>query len=179
MSEDRDKRRPRTPPVGVRAQTAAPVDDSLSLSWDHDVTPLPDDPRLAMARMDRRVKITGQAAIDRFDLMRTQVAGDVRDVHLRIDVLSSRLAQMAESTAAVVGKLDVLMQDREEISVVRLETARTELEIRKSRAIAEVGEDRAQRAHRRKIMLRVLAGALAGVSAVWAAVSTLLLARGC
>lgn len=161
----------------MRAQTAAPEEERPN--WDDDVTPLPDDPRLAMARVDRRVKITGQAALDRFDLMRTQVAGDVRDVHLRIDVLSSRLSQIAESTAAAIGKLDVLILDRQEISVVRTETARTELEIHKSRALAEVSEDRARRAYRRKIVLRVLGGVLAGASAVWATISTLLLARGC
>ncbi len=136
-----------------------------------------------MARMDQRVKITGQAAIDRFDLMRAQVAGDVRDVHLRIDVLSSRLAQVAENAAAAVGKLDMLMSDRaidrQETSSVRFEIARTELEIHKSQALAEVSEAKARRAHRRKIVLRVLAGVLAGVSAVWATVSTLILARGC
>ncbi len=181
MSEDRDKRRQRTPPAGVRAQTAAPAEERPS--WDDDVTPLPDDPRLAIARVDRRVKITGQAALDRFDLMRTEIAVDVRDVHSRIDVLSSRLAQVAESTAALVGKLDVLMQDRavdrQETSSVRVETVRTELEIHKSQALAEVGEAKARGAHRRKIVLRVLGGVLAGASAVWATISTLLLARGC
>ena len=177
VSEDRDRRRPRTPPVGVRAQTAAPLGNDQT--WDDDVTPLPDDPRLAMARVDRRVKITGQAALDRFDLMRTEVAGNVRDLHLRVEVLSSRLAQVAESTAAVVGKLDVIMADRavdrQETSVIHVETARAELEIRRSTKLAEVSENKARSAHRRQIMMR----ALAGVGAVWATVSTLLLARGC
>jgi hypothetical protein len=100
-------------------------------------------------------------------------------VNVRIDVLSSRLAQVAESTAAVVGKLDVIMSDRvvdrQETSVVRVEMARTELEIRKSKALAEVGETRARSAYRRKIIMRVLAA----VGTVWATISTLLLARGC
>lgn len=163
--------------MGIRAQTAAPVEDAQD--WDGDVTPLPEDPREAWAAMNRRVKTTGRASIDRVDLLRSEVGGDVREVNRRIDELSGQLAQVAASTGATVAKLDVIMADRQvqrqETSAVLVETTRAEIEIRKSRAIAEVDEGKARREYRRGIVLRVIAG----VGAVWGTISALLLARGC
>ncbi len=166
---DRDRRVPRTPPSGVRAQTAAPVG---AQSWDSDVTPLPTDPAAALERVDRRVKVTGQAQLDRVDLLRS-------DVNLRIDGLATGLMELAAATATLGGKLDVILADRaveqREISAVRVESARAEIEIRKTGAFASIEETKARRAHWRLVSLK----ALAAVGVVWAVLSTTLLSRGC
>lgn len=152
----------------MRAQTAPP----LAGTWDDDLTPLPEDSRSALAQVDRRVKLTGRAQLDLVDLLRTELRGDARDVHVRIDVLASRLAQVAADTAGLAGKLDVLLDehqadrqaDRRELATVRVEMVK-----------ADLGEVAARRAHRRRVTFRLLAGA----GAVWSTVSALLLARGC
>lgn len=176
--DSRDKRRPRTPPAGVRAQTATPADEPQS--WDDEVTPLPEDPKRALAQVDRRVKTTGIGLINQSDLLRAELNRRIDSLSDTVAQLSSTVTQLSSTTAAAVARLDVVMADRQierqESSAVLVETTRTELEIRKSRALAEVAEEAAQRGLRRVILLK----AVAGVGAIWGTISALLLAaKGC
>lgn len=185
--DDRDKRRTITPPAGVRAQTAAPMGAD---SWDGELTPLPQTTRLALEQVDRRVKSGGHATLDRVDDVSRRVE-EVRD-ELRGDIgaLGDKVSDLAERFASVDGKLEILVKDREidraverqELSAVRVETVRADLEIHKSIRISEVQDDFSRRKHRRIVVRRVLSFLLkvvAGGGAVWAAISATIMARGC
>jgi hypothetical protein len=184
---NRDRRIPKTPPVGVRAQTAAPLDvapfDTTSETWDDDITPLPAEPRGALAAVDRRVKSSGQAALSRVDQLRAEVAGDMRDLDRKIDTVSTKTAKIGETMAAVSAQLAILIADRavdrQEASVVRVEAVRTNMEIRKSREITEIADASADRAMRRRVKMRLGLKILSGIGAVWGLVAAMILAGKC
>lgn len=182
--DDRDKRRARTPPRGVREQTAGDA------TWDDDMTPLPPGTHEAIARVDRRVKRTGTETVDRVDRVRDELRGDVRNVDRKVDELSARLLDISAQNAQMAGQVELLVSDRQadrsERSQIRTETVRTELEIRKTaeladvevdrtRELARIEEEKKSRDHRRAVAMKVLAG----IGVAWGAVSAALLSRGC
>ncbi len=183
---DRDRRVPKTPPAGVRSQTALPLDAApfeTADNWDDDITPLPAEPRSALAAVDRRVKSSGHAALSRVELLRVEVGNDIRDLDRKIDTVATKAAAIGETMAAVSAQLAILISDRavdrHEASTVRVEAVRTHLEITKSREIAEIADTSADRAMRRRVKLKYLLGVLSGLSAVWALISALILAGKC
>ena len=180
---DRDRRRVRTPPHGVRQQTAPET-------WDEDVTPLPTDPREALEKMDRRIKRSGTQTVDRVDAVRAELLGNIKDVMSKVDGLAASLLGVSTKTSEMAGQVNILVGDREadrkERSTLRVETVRNELEIRKTteladvevartRELAKIDEEKKKKDHRRAIAIKILAGA--GV--VWGSLSAALLARGC
>lgn len=179
-----------TPPAGVRAQTAPPLNRD---SWEGELTPLPDSTRLALEQVDRRVKSGGHATLDRVDevsrrvdMVRGELRGDIEGVNGKVDGVNDRVSELAVRVSSMDGKLDLLVRDRDvdrqELSAVRIETVRADLEIRKSIKIAEVDDDRDRRRHRRIVWRRALSFALKLVGAggaIWGVVSATLLARGC
>lgn len=183
MAHDRDRRIPKTPPSEVMAQAAPLVEQHLHEDWDGEVTPLPVEPRSALASVDRRIKMSGIATLDRVDLFRAEVSGEVRAVDAKVDFMAARVAQIGELTAAIRGQLDLILQDRlmdrREVSAVRVETVMTDLEIRKSQALAQVSDASAAKALRRKIVFRLVIGLIGGVGAVWGLIATLILAGHC
>lgn len=181
---DRDHRRPKVPPVAVRSQLADPD------SWDSDLTPLPPNTRAAIAQVDGRVKSAGQATNDKVEEVRAELRGDIRIVDLRVGQLAESVTALSVETANMAGKLDILVGDRAvdrtELSAVRVETVRTELEVRKAGEIAAVevrkageiaavDDARDRAANRRQIILKVVAGA----GMVGSAILSLLLAHSC
>jgi hypothetical protein len=182
--DDRDRRRMKTPPRGVREQTAGEE------IWDEDVTPLPIGTHEALAKVDRRVKKSGTDTADRVERVRAELRGDVRDVDRKVDELMASILRISEHSAEMAGQMKILVSDREadrqERAVIRTETVRNELEIKRtaelagvevgrSRELADIEEAKRRAEHRRKLVMEVLAG----VGVVWAAVSTLLMSRGC
>src|SRR5262245_34328605 len=169
---DRDRRRARTPPRGVRQQTAPET-------WDGDVTPLPSDPREALEKVDRRIKQSGTQTVDRVDAVRTELHADIRGVMSKVDGLVASLMSVSSQTAEMAGQVKILVGDREvdrqERSVLRAETVRAELEIRKTTELAEVDERKKSGEHRRAVALKVLAG----IAVAWGTLSAALLSRGC
>lgn len=173
---DRDARRAKTPPAGVRAQTAAP---EHAESWDDELTPLPIDTHAALARVDSRVKLTNLATMDRVEAVRVELSSSVREIDRRVLDLSGDLARMAEGVAAMTGKLELLVSDRavdrQEVSVVRVETARAELDVRRTRE-ADAAE---ARRHARQLVAAVVIKLFAGAGAVWAVASAAIMSGRC
>lgn len=183
---DRDRRRARTPPRGVRQQTAPEVSET----WDEDVTPLPTDPREALEKMDRRIKQSGTTTVDRVDAVRAELRNDIRDVMHKVDGLVASLLSVSTQTSEMVGQVKILVGDREadrqERSTLRVETVRSELEIRKTTELADaelarererarIEEDKKRKDHLRAVAIKVLAG----VGVAWGTLSAALLAHGC
>lgn len=172
---DRDARRVKTPPAGVRAQTASPVEHS----WDEDLTPLPYDTHAALSRVDGRVKSTNLATMDRVDAVRSELSGSVKEVDRRVVDLAQELARLAASTAEMAGKLDILVDDRSvdrrEVSAVRVESVKADLLIRRDREVASIEDRRQSRAFAAALALKLCAGA----GLVWGLLSAMILSGRC
>ncbi len=176
MSDDeRDRWRPRTPPAGVRAQTAAP----LETNPDHDLTPLPHSTRHAIAKVDGRVKSSTSNLGTQVAAVRVELREDLEKVDAKVDVLAGHVLTLSTSTAKMGGQLDILVADRtvdrETTSTIRTETTRTELKIHEAKELSALEEMKKRSDHRRFIVIK----ALAAVGMVWALISAMALAGKC
>lgn len=188
MPDDRDIRRRRTPHAGVRAQLAPE-------SWDEDETPPPgpppSNPEIArvqqLTKIDRRVKVTARTSLAILEL-----ASELRrEFDQRLDGFAAELAAQRELGARNEGKLDILVSafEAERRSRERFDAAAeaslragvevtrtralTAIEVERTDAVAAIDERKAAQAHRRHLVLKILAA----VGAVWGLVTTIALAK--
>lgn len=174
MTDDRDRYRVKTPPAGVRAQTAPNERD-----WDNELTPLPPSTREAIAKVDNRVKSTTIELVGQVAAVRDELRKDVRHVDAKVDALASHLTELSADTAKMGGQLEILIGDRAlertETSTTRTATVTTELKIHEARELSAIEEARKRRDHWRMVALK----ALTAIGTVWGLISASLLARGC
>lgn len=182
MADDRDRTRRRTPPAGVRAQTAPPVERE----WDDHHTPPPETVPEAIAQVRRRQKITQQTTqttLDRVGELRTELGARISNLDSRVDGLSDASARMTGTIDGMDGKVDLLtdlvktsLEAQSEIRVAKV-TAAVEVtktadaaavevkktaaiaavEVRKTAEIAVIDEANDRRAARRQLAIRVVA----------------------
>lgn len=160
-----------------------------------DVTPPPSgDPSDALDRIGHNVRLTArnaQATVDRVDGLRQEIGSRLARVEARIDQVADDVSHGRETAARNEGKLDALIDviDAERKSRAQYETAAAaalaaSTEVTRSRALSQIEAEASDRAaqrtelteshrHWRAIALRILAG----IGAVWAAVSAYLLSR--
>lgn len=180
---DRDHRTVKTPPAGVRVQTAAPLTETHEAD---DLTPLPQTTREAISAVGQRVKTASLGTFGAIDSVRRELKEDIGQVASKVDQLSTTVTELAVSSAALGARVGVLMEDREEFREVRTETVRTELRIHESREISEaevtkarelaaIADAKARKEQLRQIVLKVLAA----IGAVWGMISAAMMSRGC
>lgn len=166
MPDERDRRRLITPPPGVRAQTAS---QTASESWEgHDsYTPVGDvDADGALERMGRRVKQTAQNSVTTLDRVASLEAKVESIVPMLMDALKAEREERQRYTAVSVASFQADMElDRSR--------AMAALEMERNAAQAGIESRKAAAEYRRQLGLKILAG----VAAVWALVSTIVLAR--
>ena len=130
MADDRDRRVHRTPPPGVRIQTAQPMTD-----WDPDAEPTPppiDVPEalVQVTRRQRQTQQTTQGTKDAVHALRDEVSQKFSTVDHKFAELSSHVGELGERTYHMAGKVDILVEtlatDRVERSTIRLATATAE-----------------------------------------------------
>lgn len=159
MPSDRDQRR-RTPGGGV-----LPVE--------------PKDPHAetieAIARRAHDTERTAGATLTRVGETHDQVAALRVELGGRIGVLEERFNELAEQTARMDGKLDVLVDVSRERGQIHVAAVSAMVEVEKTGQLEAINERKAKAEYRRTIGLR----AVAGVGAVWALVSAMILAGRC
>lgn len=195
MPEDRDHRRRRTPPTGVRRQLAQEQDQPQS--WDDDQTPppVPDAPEVSaevaardqLGRIGRRVKLTTRTTLAVLDLagtMRRDFDGKLEGVGRELSELRAVMARNEGKLGILVDSLEADRQARRQFDEAAVASLRAGVEITRTRALSEIEIERtgaaaklADRAERGKYWRDVGIRILAGVAAVWAVISTILLAR--
>lgn len=106
--------------------------------------------------------------IDRVDALRVELGG-------QIGVLDARLDALAEQAARMDGKLDVLVDVSRERGQIHVAAVSAMVEVEKTGQLAAINERKAKSEFRRTIGLR----AVAGVGAVWALISAMILAGRC
>lgn len=200
---ERDILRPKTPPAGVRAQTAQPLirrdDDTTPPAG----TPLIDELAIRARRTQHETTRTldvSQSTLERVGDVRREMGARIEAVDAkverldaRIEVMSDRVGDLRESVGEIVGTLagitTTLAEDREERrnhSMMRVTAFQADVEIDKTRQIAEVEvaktgqlveiQDKAAiNEYRRKKFLQVLAI----VSSIVALISTTIAAGNC
>lgn len=184
MADHRDIRRPKTPPAGIRAQTAGE-------SWDDSHTPPPGGAPLSpderLGKIDRRIKITAatsQTTLDNLGELRREFDAKATRLDERIEGLAGDMANVREVSARFEGKLDVLMQtlaeERErgrQYTQLAVTTFQAGIEVDKTRALSQIDERKEAVAYRRQLLIRFLSWAAAAIAAVWALIATIALAR--
>lgn len=174
MTDERDRYRVKTPPAGVRAQTAPP-----ELDWDNELTPLPQSTRAAISKVDGRVKSATSELAGQVTAVRAELRSDLRVMDAKVDALAGHLSELSADTAKMGGQLEILVADRAieltETSTTRTATVTTELKIHEARELSAIEEAKKLRDHWRLVALKVIGG----VSAVWALISAMLLSKGC
>lgn len=174
---DRDRRQ-RTPFLGTpHSPGAAPT--PVELSWDHEVTPLPDGAIQALQHVDGRVKRASQDQVSAIHQVRSEMQEGIKEVDRKVDELAGHVVSLSVSQAQMVGKLDLVLEDRaadrQVGATLRVETVRSELKVRETGAIAAIEARRERGRFWRDIALRIFAG----IAAVWAVVSGLMLTGKC
>jgi hypothetical protein len=176
--DDRDRYRVRTPPAGVRAQTAPPVASNGVPDWsrDDELTPLPVSTRAAISKLDGRVKTATSDLGGAVAAVRQELRGDIDRVDGKVDQLGAHLIELSTETAKMGGQLELLVSDRAiertETSTIRTATVTTELKIHEAKEMSAIEEAKLRSARRYTILLKVLAG----VGIVWAFITSLVLA---
>ncbi len=219
MSDDRDKRKPFTPPGGVRSQIAPPLESGRGRkdqppheSWEDQVsltpihpTPIPrmapspvaiprtltpQESSVVVEGIDRRVretKNTTLTTLDRVERLRDETRTEITRIHDKMDAQGTKIdavimvvADMGREVGAQGGQNDIIIKMLEDEREVRsrvehvITTTRiAEVEVDKTRQIADINDTQDKRKFRRQVLLKVLAA----VGALWAVVSTVLLTR--
>lgn len=183
--DDRDRRRPRTPPVGVLAQTAPPME-----TWD-DVTP-PLGTSDPLHRIGRRVKQTAQTTLSTLDLvesLRSEVRQDIVRVDGKVDRLGSQVSDVRETVGEIGGKLDGVVlalqedrdqrvREREQHATMRVTAFAAEVEVDKTRKLSEIEiqrdaaidrirEQRELRRYRRLLALKIFGWVAVSGGTLW------------
>lgn len=186
MADDRDKRRPKTPPAGVRTQLARP--SSQAESWEGDVTgntPVGDtfDAADTISKINRRVKATmGSIAATQVDIAR---------IDSKVETLAGHVGDLRENVGTMAGKLDVLVsnfeddrEERRQMSHARISAFTAEVDVQRQRALSEIGLQQADktdrieaRKDRRELIKQIVIKVIAGVGVLWAAFSAWYFAR--
>lgn len=147
---DRDKLKHVTPPAGVRAQTARPVNESFE-----EETPVDGDPVTQINTRARNAAASSKAAFGAIGELRRELRAsvdrDVRDhqsmgasislINTKVDTLNEHVGDLRESMGEVRGTLHILVNTLEAERVAREDSARlkaiTEAEIKKADALAD------------------------------------------
>lgn len=93
----------------------------------------------------------------------------------RIGVLDERVNELSERTANMDGKLDILVEVSKERRQIQVAAVTANIEVEKTGQLAKIDEAKAKSEFRRTMWLKVTLG----VGAVWALVSSLILAGRC
>lgn len=93
----------------------------------------------------------------------------------RIGVLDQRVHELGERTANMDGKLDILLEVSRERRQVQVAAVAATIEVEKTGQLAKIEESKAKGEFRRAMWLKVTLG----VGAVWALISSLILAGRC
>ncbi len=160
---DRDKLKPKTPPVGVRAQIASPVTASPE-SWDEPITGNYTGPELEAMRKKRP---TDQR------IGRLETKAD--NLEIKVDALTTAVANIdgkLEVVPRLVSLLETVVGSKVAGDNAKLTAT---LEIGKATATDQLEENKERRARWSKTWTQILAGAGIAATAVLAAIQ----ARGC
>jgi hypothetical protein len=192
VTDKRDKHTHKTPPAGIAAQIAGPVDSTFDDEYtDQHPTPVgsPVVGETVLQRIERRTGETKNSSID--------TLSKINEVHRRIDTTNDRLDRVVE----VVGELretvgetkgqnviiiDMLKEQRTakaqsgEIRVVERTVtaevhgarAKSEIELEKAEALAVIDDQKADRALRRKVLETVALKVIAGAGVIAGAIAT-------
>lgn len=161
MPSDRDHRR-RTPGGGIQAGDP-PHDEHAQDSIQAIARRQHDTMRTASSTLTQ----VGQT-LDQVGALRVEVGG-------RIGVLEERVNELAERTANMDGKLDILVDVSRERRQVQVAAVAATIEVEKTGQLAKIEQSKAKDEFRRTMWLKVTLG----VGAVWALISSLILAGKC
>ncbi len=164
MADNRDVLRKKTPPAGVRAQTAKPLGES----WDGDLTPTPEPPgTISNETLDARarsLKVTASATLSsvsdlrketsaQISTVRSELKADIAEVKSDVKELSSHFTDMREAISGVKGQLEILPRLVDSLEQARHVTFRAEADIGRERAISEIRDESGERETRRELKL--------------------------
>lgn len=118
------------------------------------------DMRSPLGRAVRDTQRTVVGAADRVESLRVELGG-------RIDVLDSKVDDIALSNARVEGQVGVLVDELQAARTIRVTAAQASIEIEKTGEIAKVEDGMAERKHRRDLAIKyaTIAGSLAATGA--------------
>ncbi len=141
MTEDRDKRRPRTPPAGVLAQIAPQRPES----WEGQrtgVTPVagvPIGPQSTESPIETLVRRSGQTKNIALD-----VHGDVAALRGRVEGLEAKVDEHGRQNNTIIAMTGDVIAILKNKSTVETTVTVTEAEIKKTRAMTEneIGRER-------------------------------------
>lgn len=149
MTDERDRRRVITPPVGVRAQTAKPLPES----WENDtsgVTPV-DAPEAEVAKYDelhsprrvREARDTALITLDRVGEVKRELKDEISKVERKVDDLGEHVGNLRESVARqegqneiIIGVVTELRDSRSRTEHVVTTTRLAEVEVDKTRQLS-------------------------------------------
>lgn len=106
-----------------------------------------------------------------------EIKDDANRLETRVDLHEGHIADLRERTARAEGHLDHLGQAYNRAATVATAQVMTDLEVRKTGAIAELKERGAAARHRRAIARELIFKGIAILMGVWAIVSSLIAAR--
>jgi hypothetical protein len=172
--------RPKTPYLGTpQARAASAPTTPVELSWDHEVTPLPDGAIQALQHVDGRVKRASQDQVSALHQVRSEMQDGIKEVDRKVDELAGHVVNLSLSQAEMVGKLDLVLEDRavdrQAGATIRVESVRSEIKVRETNQIAAIEARRERGKFWRDVALRVFAA----IAALWAVVSGLMLSGKC
>lgn len=150
-NDDRDRRRVKTPPAGVRAQTAQPLSERADL----EVTPRniatisPEELRAMDAeeapRRTREARDASVQTLDVVDAVRTELKGDIARVERKVDEHGQVLGDLRESTGQISGQIPLILDmleeqraDRRDRSTMTVTAFAAEVDVGKAKGLADV-----------------------------------------
>jgi uncharacterized coiled-coil DUF342 family protein len=114
-----------------------------------------------IGRDTRSTEQTARATHDVVGELRREVRSDIKRIDSQVSKLSDHVGELRETTAGVVGKLEVLVDelqtDRRERSSVRVAGAVAHIEVETTAEIARIDERKASNQHRRDLVLKAVA----------------------
>lgn len=151
MPDDNDRKRPRSPALGLPL-SEAPADLAS----------------IGRAQRDTQQKVS--TTLDRVGELRQELTGRINQLDAKVDEIAVSNARMEGQLGVLIDTLDV---DREERSMIRVSRVQAVLEVEKTGEVAKITEEVARRADRRQMVIKTLAV----VGPIVAALATLLASR--
>lgn len=129
----------------------------------------------AIARRQHDTMRTASSTLTQVGQTLDQVGALRVELNGRIGVIDARVDELAERTANMDGKLDILVEVSRERRQLQVSAVTASIEVEKTGQIAKIDETRAKGEFWRTVGLKIVAG----IGAVWALVSAMILAGRC
>lgn len=164
MADNRDIHKKKTPPVGVRAQTAKPLGES----WDEDLTLQPELPGTvsneALDARARSLKITASATLSsvsdlrketgvQLGALRAEMKADISDVKKDVKELAGHFSTMRADISGVKGQLEILPKLVDSLEKARQVSFAARVDVGKEQAISEIRDEADEREKHRELKL--------------------------